>query len=214
MGGQLVADRSADSHAFAVTAARGQVEPVERDAENGQQYQGGYGFVPRTSSAGGGAGIGNVSLSFLAAQGLGDAVGLSASALRQWVVSGQNPFMSIEEFYYVQNPASDAFSWDGTQLNGRITLELPWDVSLKTGYTFSDRTYPGVESFGLDGLPLGVPRSDRQHLFEARLQKDFRTLAVFVSYVHVDNASTDPMFGWKSPFLTAGIEWRLAAAGK
>jgi hypothetical protein len=180
----------------------------------GQQYQGGYGFVPRTSSAGGGAGIGNVSLSFLAAQGLGDAVGLSASALRQWVVSGQNPFMSIEEFYYVQNPASDAFSWDGTQLNGRITLELPWDVSLKTGYTFSDRTYPGVESFGLDGLPLGVPRSDRQHLFEARLQKDFRTLAVFVSYVHVDNASTDPMFGWKSPFLTAGIEWRLAAAGK
>lgn len=180
----------------------------------GQEYQGGYGFVPRTSGTGGGAGIGNVSLSLLAAQGLGDAVGLSASILRQWVVSGQNPFMSIEEFYLVQNPASDAFSWDGTQLNGRITLELPWDLSLKTGYTFSDKVYPGVESFGLDGLPLGIPRSDRQHLFEVRLQKDFRTLSLFVAYAYIDNTSTDPLFVWKSPFLTAGVEWRLAAAGK
>jgi hypothetical protein len=180
----------------------------------GQQYQGGYGFVPRTSSTGGGAGIGNVSLSLLAAQGLGDAVGLSASVLRQWVVSGQNPFMSIEEFYLVQNPASDAFSWDGTQLNGRITLELPWNMSLKTGYTFSDKTYPGVESFGPDGLPLGIARGDRQRLFEARLQKDFRTLSLFVAYAYIDNTSTDPLFVWQSPFLTAGVEWRLAAAGK
>jgi len=180
----------------------------------GQQYQGGYGFIPRTSSTGGGAGLGNVSLSFLAAQGLGEAVGLSASILRQWIVSGQNPFMSIEEFYYVQNPASDAFSWDGTQVNGRITLELPWDISLKTGYTFADKAYPGVESLGADGMPLGMTRNDRQHLFEARLQKDFRALSIFVAYVYVDNTSTDPLFVWKSPFLTAGIEWRLSAAGK
>jgi hypothetical protein len=180
----------------------------------GQQYQGGYGFVPRTSGTGGGAGIGNVSVSLLAAQGLGDAVGLSVSALRQWIVSGENPFLSIEEFYYVQNPTSDSFSWEGTQVSGRITLELPWDLSLKTGYVFSDRSYPGVESLSADGLPLGLVRSDRQHLVEARLQKDFRALSVFVAYAHIDNTSTDPLFVWKSPFLTAGIEWRLPTARK
>lgn len=180
----------------------------------GQDYQGGHGFVPRTSSTGGGAGIGNVSLSLLAAQGLGDGVGLSVSALRQWIVSGENPFRSIEEFYYVQNPTSDSFSWEGTQVTGRITLELPWDLSLKTGYTYSDRSYPGVESLDADGLPLGLTRSDRQHLVEARLQKDFRALSVFVAYAHIDNASTDPLFVWKSPFLTAGIEWRLPTGGK
>jgi hypothetical protein len=180
----------------------------------GQQYQGGSGFVPRYRSDGGGAGMGNVSLSFLAAQGLGDDVGLSASFLRQWVVSGENPFASIEEFYYVQNPTSDAFSWEGYQVNGRITLELPWDISLKTGYTYSDRSFPGVESFDVDGLLLGITRSDRQNLVEARLQKDFRRLTVFLSYSYIRNASNDPLFVWKSPFVTAGIEWRLPTAGK
>jgi len=183
-------------------------------AGGGHQYQGGHGFIPRYSSEGGGAGIGHVSLSLLAAQGLGDAVGLSVSGLRQWVVSGESPFMSIEEFYYVQNPTSDSFSWEGYQLNGRITLELPWDLSLKTGYTYSDKSYPGVESMSSEGVPLGVTRSDRQNLIEARLQKDFRRLAVFLSYSYVDNTSTDPLFVWSSPFLMAGIEWHLPTGRK
>lgn len=180
----------------------------------GQQYQGGEGFVPRTSSTGGGAGIGHVSVSLLAAQGLGGVVGLSGSFLQQWVVSGENPFMSIEEFYLVQNPSADSFSWEGRQLTGRISLNIPWDLSLRTGYTYSDKTYPGVESFGLDGLPLGLARSDRRHLVEARLQKDFRRLTVFVAYSFVDNTSTDPMFVWKSHFVTGGIEWNLPSRRK
>ncbi|MGZ5514230.1 MAG: hypothetical protein ACXW2O_03865, partial [Candidatus Aminicenantales bacterium] len=112
----------------------------------GQHYQGGEGFVPRYSSTGGGAGIGHVSVSLLAAQGIGDVIGLSASALRQWTVAGQNPFVSVEEFYFVQNPSADSFSWEGDQLTGRISLNIPWDIILKTGYTYSDKTYPGVES--------------------------------------------------------------------
>jgi hypothetical protein len=180
----------------------------------GQRYEGGYGFVPRYSSEGGGAGIGNVSLSLLAAQGLGDAVGLSASFLRQWIVTGENPFVSIEEFYYVQNPTADAFSWEGYQVNGRVTLELPWSLSLKTGYTYSDRSFPGVESLDVEGIPLGITRTDRQNLVEARLQKDFRRLTVFLSYSYIHNTSTDPLFVWRSPFFTAGIEWRLPTAGK
>jgi hypothetical protein len=180
----------------------------------GQKYEGGYGFVPRYSSDGGGAGIGNVSLALLAAQGLGDAVGLSASFLRQWIVTGENPFMSIEEFYYVQNPTSDAFSWEGYQVNGRITLELPWQLSLKAGYTYSDRSFPGVESLDVEGVPLGITRADRQNLVEARLQKDFRRLTVFLSYSYIRNTSTDPLFVWQSPFFTAGVEWRLPTAGK
>lgn len=180
----------------------------------GPHYEGGHGFIPRYSSEGGGAGIGHVAASFLAAQGLGDVIGLSASALRQWIVSGENPFQSIEEFYFVQNPSSDSFSWDGYQLTGRITLNFAWDVALKTGYTYSDKTYPGVESMSLDGVPLGVVRNDLRHLFEARLQKDFRRFSVFLAYSYVDNASTDPLFVWKSHYVMGGVEWNLPTGRK
>ncbi len=180
----------------------------------GKQYQGGYGFIPRYSSEGGGAGIGHMSLSLLAAQGFGDALGLSVSGVRQWTVTGENPFLSIEEFYFVQNPSSDSFSWEGYQLNGRISLELPWDLSLKTGYTYSDKSYPGVESMSFDGVPLGIERNDRRHLYEARLQKDFRRLSVFLAYSYVDNSSTDPLFVWKNHYVMGGFEWNLPTGRK
>lgn len=180
----------------------------------GQRYEGGSGFIPRYSATGGGAGIGHATVSFLAAQGLGDVVGLSASAVKQWVVSGENPFMSIEEFYFVRNPSADSFSWEGHQLTGRVTLSFPWSVEIRTGYTYSDKSYPGVESMGLDGLPLGVVRNDLRHLIEARLEKSFRRLTLFVSYAHIDNVSTDPLFAWKSGYIMGGFQWNLPAGRK
>jgi len=179
-----------------------------------QQYQGGNGFLPRYSSEGGGAGIGHISLSLLAAQGIGDAVGLSASAVQQWIVTGGNPFLSIEEFYLVQNPSADSFSWEGRQFTGRITLNLPWSVELKAGYTYSDKTYPGVESMSLEGVPLGIVRNDLRHLFEARLEKNFRRVSLFLAYSWVDNRSSDPLFVWKSHFLMGGFEWNLPTGRK
>ena len=178
----------------------------------GYGYEGGNGFVPRTGE--GGAGIGHVAVSLLAAQGIGDVIGLSASALRQWIVSGENPFMSIEEFYLVPNPSSDDFSWEGDQLAGRITLNLPWSVELKTGYTYSDKTYPGVDSLDADGLPTGVVRSDLRHLVEARLEKSFRRFTVFLAFSHVDNDSTDPMFDWSDGYFMGGFRWSLPAGRK
>ncbi len=178
----------------------------------GRQYQGSYGFIPRAGS--GGQGIGHASVSALVAQGLGDVVGLSASALRQWIVSGENPFLSIEEFYLVSNPSSDSFSWDGYQLTGRITLNLPGSVELKAGYTHSDKTYPGVDSMGLDGLPLGLVRNDTRDLIEARLEKSFRRLTVFVAYSHIANDSSDPLFVWRSGYVMGGFQWSLPAARK
>ena len=111
----------------------------------------------------------------------------------------------------MQNPSADSFSWEGDQLTGRISLNIPWDVTLKTGYTYADRTFPGVESMSLDGVPLGLVRNDRRYLLEARLQKDFRRLSVFVAYSYIDNTSTDPLFVWKSHFITGGFEWNLPA---
>lgn len=180
----------------------------------GQQYQGGNGFIPRTSSEDGGAGIGHVALSLLAAQGIGDVVGLSASAVQQWIITGENPFLSIEEFYLVQNPSADAFSWEGRQITGRITLNLPWSVELKAGYTYSDKTYPGVESLSLEGLPLGLVRNDLRHLFEARIEKNFRRVSIFLAYSHVDNGSSDPLFVWKSHYVMGGFEWNLPTGRK
>ncbi|HSA95482.1 MAG TPA: hypothetical protein VLJ16_05495 [Acidobacteriota bacterium] len=178
----------------------------------GRQYQSGYGFIPRAGS--GGQSIGHASASILVAQGVGDILGLSASALRQWIVSGENPFLSIEEFYLVSNPSADSFSWDGHQITGRITLNLPWSVELRTGCTYSDRTYPGVDSMGLDGLPLGIVRSDTRRLIEARLEKSFRRLSVFIAYAHIANDSSDPLFAWRSGYITGGFQWNLPTARK
>jgi len=179
----------------------------------GHPYDSDHGFIPRYRPGGGGAGIGHVAVSATAAQGVGDRVGLSVSAARQWIVSGENPFLSIEEFYLVQNPSADAFSWDGLLLTGRITLILPWAIEVKTAYTHSDKTYPGVESLGDDGLPLGIPRNDVRHLFEARLQKSFRRFSIFAAYSRIDNASTDDLFDWKGHAIMAGFEWALGTGG-
>lgn len=178
----------------------------------GQPYEGGYGFVPRPGE--GGAGIGHVALSGLVAQGFGDVVGLSASGLRQWIVSGENPFLSIEEFYLAPNPSADSFSWEGDQVSGRITLNLPWSVGIKAGYTYSDKTYPGVESLDAEGLPLGVVRNDVRHLVEVRLEKEFRNFTIFAAYSHIDNDSTDPLFTWKGGFVMGGFQWSLPVGRK
>jgi hypothetical protein len=178
----------------------------------GREYGGGYGFIPRAGA--GSAGIGHVSASVLAAQGIGDVLGLSASALRQWTVSGENPFMSIEEFYLVANPSSDSFSWEGDQLTGRLTLNLPWSVELKGGYTYSDKTYPGVELLDPEGLTTGIVRNDARHLFEVRMEKAFRRLTVFAAYSHVKNASNDPLFEWASGYIMGGFQWNLPSGRK
>lgn len=178
----------------------------------GRRYDGGYGFIPQVGE--GAAGIGHVSASVLAAQGIGDVLGLSASAMRQWTVSGENPFMSIEEFYLVANPSSGSFSWEGDQLTGRITLSLPWSVELKGGYTYSDKTYPGVELLDTEGFPTGISRNDVRHLFEARLEKKFRRLTVFLAYSHIKNASNDPLFEWASGYFMGGFQWTLPSGRK
>ncbi len=101
--------------------------------------------------------------------------------------------MSIEEFYFVQNPSADSFSWEGHQLNGRITLSFPWDVALKTGYTYSDKTYPGVESMGVDGLPLGLVRNDRRQPASKpgckRISGGSRSSSLFPCRQHIDRSA-------------------------
>jgi hypothetical protein len=178
----------------------------------GREYGGGAGFIPQAGT--GGAGIGHVSAAVLAAQGVGDVLGLSVSALKQWTVSGENPFLSIEEFYLVANPSSDSFSWEGDQLTGRVTLNLPGAIELKAGYTYSDKTYPGVDLLDTEGLPTGTLRNDIRHLFEARLEKNFRRLSVFVAYSHIKNASNDPLFEWGSGYVMGGFQWNLPSGRK
>lgn len=195
--------------------------PVASDASTflaasnwgGNPYDSDRGFLPRFRPGGGGAGIGHVAVSATAAQGLGDHIGLSASAARQWIVSGENPFLSIEEFYLVQNPSADAFSWDGHLLTGRVTLVLPWAIEVKTAYTRSDKTYPGVELMDELQLPTGVMRNDARDLFEARIRKNFRRFAIFAAFSYTDNDSNDPLFDWKGHAVMAGFDWALGSGG-
>lgn len=176
--------------------------------EDGRGYHGGRGsylFLPRTQYEG--QGIQVFSLMSLLAQGIGDKVGLRISGMKQWTLTGENPFTSVEEFYLVENPSYDDFSWEGYQLGFLLTLEIPWNIELKMGYTMDKKEFPGIESMSLDDEPLGVVREDKRYQFQARVEKDFPRFSLFLSYFYIDNHSNDPFFAWKGHFLSAGIEW-------
>ncbi len=175
----------------------------------GRRQQGGRGFYFDPALSGGGQGLQMASLSVVVAQGFGDRIGLRISGLKQWCLSGENPFVSVEEFYMIENPTYDSFSWKGYVLGGQLTVEIPWNVELKIGYNVSQKEYPGIESLGLDGTELGLTRQDTRKQFEVKVEKNFRTISLFLNYVHVQNASNDPLFDWKGYFVSGGLQWNL-----
>ena len=169
----------------------------------GRRYQ----YTIQTQS--GGQGIQVFSLAGLIAQGLGNKMGLNLSGAKQWFLSGENPFTFIEEFYAVENPSYDRFSWSGYQLGSQLTLFTPWNVQLKMGYTMSSKDFPGIESLSLEGESLGVTRKDRRNQAEVRVEKNFPRLTLFLNYSYVVNQSNDPFFEWTGHFFSAGIEWNF-----
>lgn len=166
-----------------------------------------YLFIPRTQYSG--QKIQVLSLGGLIAQGIGGKIGLNVAGMRQWIFSGENPFTSVEEFYLVENPSCDQFSWTGYRLGSQLTVLIPWDVELKLRYNLGRKEFSGIESRSLDGEPLGMTRKDKRHELEARLAKNFSRFSLFLSSVYIDNDSNDPFFNWEGYFFSAGIEWNL-----
>lgn len=154
------------------------------------------------------------SLGGVIAQGLTDSIGLRIAGLKQWNVSGENPFTQIEEYYLVENPSFDRFAWAGWQFEGQFTALLPWNIQVKLGYTGSDKTFPGIESLNLDGLGLGQMRKDNRSLWRADLVKNFPSLSIYLSYQLILNRSNDPYYDWTGNFLSAGIEWNYFFGAK
>lgn len=171
-------------------------------------------YTLQTATEGQGQGIQVLSLGGLIAQGLGNKLGLRLSGMRQWVLSGRNPFGFIEEFYAVENPSYDRFSWDGYIAESQLTLLVPWNVQLKLGYTMSKKEFPGIESYDLEGNPLGITREDKRNQIEVRAEKSFSRFSVFLSYSFISNTSNDLYFDWNGNFLSLGIEWNIPLGGK
>jgi len=187
----------------------------EEVIEEGQGFRGGrdsYIYMPRAIYEGKAVQI--FSVGGLIAQGLGSKIGLSLSGMKQWTLSGENPFTSVEEFYVVENPSYDRFSWEGFQASGQLTILVPWNIELKMGYTRSEKEFPGIESMDLEGNPLGVIRQDMRDMFEVRAEKDFPSFSVFLSYFYVNNRSNDPFFDWQGNFFSTGLEWNVFFGGK
>lgn len=155
-----------------------------------------------------------LSLGALVAQGFGNRVGLSIGGRKQWTLSGENPFTFIEEYYMVENPSYDQYSWEGYQLESTLTLLLPWDIQFKLGYNWHQKRFPGIESLDLEGNILTDTREDSRDMFQLNMSKHFSRFSAFISIVFVDNRSNDPLFQWKGNFLTAGIEWNFNLGGK
>jgi hypothetical protein len=118
-------------------------------------------------------------------------------------------FSVIEEFYLVENPSYDLYSWNGHGLSGLLTIEGPWNTQLKMGYTKSLKKFPGIEALDLEGASVGAVRQDRRNQWDARLVKDFSAFSVVLGYSYVDNHSNDRLFDWRGHFLTVGVEWNL-----
>jgi hypothetical protein len=191
-----------------------QVVPLDGDQfmnrGNGKgQHAGGTNTQFITKTDGQGQGLQVISLGGLIAQGLGSAVGLRLSGMKQWTLSGENPFTFIEEFYSVENPSYDQFSWEGYQINSQFTVLIPWNIQMKIGYTLMDKKFPGIESLDLEGESLGIIRKDVRKQIEVRAEKNFPKMTVYLSYYHLNNRSNDPFFQWKGQFFSAGIEWNL-----
>jgi len=169
-------------------------------------------FLIRSQSEG--QGIQVFSLGGLVAQGLGSRVGINLTGMKQWNLSGQNPFAYVEEYYAVENPSYDRFSWQGYQLGSQISIVLPWNIRTKLGYTLSVKEFPGIESFDIEGISMDEVREDTREQFEARLEKDFPAFSVFLSYYFIDNKSNDFYFDWEGQFFSLGVEWNLSLGGK
>jgi hypothetical protein len=176
----------------------------------GMGSSGGHGSYFISGPNQGGRGIQIASVTGLIAQGLGDDVGLRLTATRQWTLSGENPFTSIAEFYGVENPTYDLFSWNGTSVNGLLTVEIPWDVEVKIGYTISDKEFPGIESLGSTGAGLGATRKDKRRQFDVKVERKFSKISLFLAYSYIKNASNDALFEWKGHSISGGLEWNLA----
>jgi hypothetical protein len=193
------------------------VEETNAYSMGGMRKGKGHGFnsyVYQVESQTGGQGIQVLSLSGLLAQGLGNKMGLRISGMKQWVLSGQNPFFFIEEFYMVENPSYNRFSWEGYQLGSQLTRLMPWNIQLKLEYTKSIKEFPGIESLDLEGNTLGITRKDKRNQIEVRTEKSFPRFSVFVSYFYVQNNSNDIYFEWNGHFFSVGIEWNIPLGAK
>nr|HUM35147.1 hypothetical protein [Candidatus Saccharicenans sp.] len=153
-----------------------------------------------------------VTVSGLLAQGLGDRVGLSLGGMKQWNLKGENPFSASDEYYSVENPTSDLFSWQGFSLKAKLTASLTDRLQAEIQYDYLNREFPGLESLDLEGVSLGVIREDRRHQLSTLVQLDLARVSFFVSYSYISNASNDPWFDWSGNFISGGLKWNLSVS--
>ncbi|HOM95005.1 MAG TPA: hypothetical protein PKZ63_08130 [Candidatus Saccharicenans sp.] len=153
-----------------------------------------------------------LSISGLVAQGLGDRVGLSLGGMKQWNIKGENPFSSSDEYYSVENPTSDLFSWQGYSLKAKLTASLTDRLQAEIQYDYLNREFPGLESLDLEGVSLGVRREDKRHQLSTLVQLDLARVSFFITYAYISNASNDPWFDWSGNFISGGLKWNLSVS--
>jgi len=148
-------------------------------------------------------------LSGLIAQGLGDHLGLSLGGLKQWFLKGENPFFSSDEYFMVENPTYDRFSWQGYSFQTKLTIELSDHVHNELQYEYSSKEFPGITSFDLDGNSLGITRQDKRHQFNIKVQIDLSRVSLFANYSYLKNNSNDPWFTWEGNVISVGLVWNI-----
>jgi len=156
-----------------------------------------------------GQGIQVFSLGGVVAQGLGNRIGIRFSVSKKIMLSGENPFSYIEDYYMIENPSYDSYSWEGIQWETAVTTVLSWNLEFKIGYNFFNRSFPGIDVLTAEGETTGQMREDIRRQIALQLKKDFKHFSVFLSYTAVNNSSNDMFFDWKGQFFSVGLEWNI-----
>ena len=207
------------SSSFSLMGGMGGGSPWRNSSGKGYHHGSPKGYTGMTDYAqpggeGAGQSIQVAALSLLVAQGLGERVGLRVTATQQWNIAGENPFRTLDEYYLVENPTYDRFAWSGRIISGLLTVVAPWNIEGKIGYTVSWKNFPGIESYDLEGNPLGVEREDKRYEMAARLEKNFRQVSLYLSLVLVSHHSNDPYFDWQGYFISGGLSWNFFVGRK
>jgi hypothetical protein len=76
----------------------------------------------------------------------------------------ENPFTYIEDYYMIENPSYHSYSWEGLQWEAVITAVLSWNIELKIGYNFFNRSFPGIDVLNEERETTGEMREDIRRL--------------------------------------------------
>lgn len=160
-------------------------------------------------------------------QSLHPRVGLALQADLQYRLNQDQTGATVPD--HLANLFIDHFSWEGNSLNVRLTILLPWQLTVVPSVQHSVRNYVDVpvylydfnaNTFVLRGESYVIShlnRADTQTSFQIQLQRSWHlplvvsldTIGTSLTLGWIENKSNDPLFDYAGGMATLGLHFNL-----